>query len=86
MTENELSKSAAFAALDISRQLLQVLIAKGLLSAEEATFVVNRSHKQAAESGRDNIAKVIELFFGSEMKGSWIQRDALYRGDPDGSA
>lgn len=86
MTENELSKSAALAALDINRQLLQLLLAKGLLSAEEATLVISRSHKQAAEGGRDNIAQVIGLYFGPELKGSWIQRDGLLRADPEGSA
>lgn len=86
MTEHELSKSAALAALDISRQLLQVLIAKDVLTAKEATFVVQRSRDQASQAGRTNIAEIIEVYFGSELKGSWVQRDSLYRADPTGSA
>lgn len=86
MTEGELTKSAAFAALDITRQLLQVLIAKDLLTAAEATFVIERSYRQVKDAGRANIAQVIELYFGPELKGSWVQRDDLHRKDPSGSA
>lgn len=87
MHQDELAKNAALVSLDLTRHLLNVLIAKDVLSATEATNVLTRCRAQLDQSGRTNMVKVLDLYFKPEIENqSWIQRDALYRGDPEGTA
>lgn len=87
MTNEDLAKNAALVSLDLMRQLLQALIVKDVLTAEEATLLVARTRDQAASGGRSEMVRVIEAYFGPELTGqAWIQRDALFRSRPEGQA
>ena len=87
MTDQELTWSMALVAMDLQRQVLLLLMAKGVISATEATHLLRRTRAQCAEAGKANAVFVIDTYFNEEInKNSWVQRDKLATGEPEGSA
>ena len=87
MTDQEFTRNISYVALEMQRQVLQALIIKGVMSAAEATHLLQRTRDQLAEAGRANAVLVIDTYFSEELhKRSWVQRDKLATGEPEGSA
>lgn len=78
------AKNIAIADLVLTHTLIGVLLAKKVLSPEEATMVVKRSVDKL--NNRPEIAQIISEYFKSELAGSWVERTRLLDETPAGQA